>query len=140
MREAERMFHLGRIHGADLTETAFEPPANFDIQSYANRGWSASFYEDMKRDFPRIRIRVPGAVADALANHWLMRHAEREEVKGEDNGDQVILSYHDHREGPLNFVYRFGPDFEILEPADARQEVADMAARMLARHSSQQGE
>ncbi|MFP6642367.1 MAG: WYL domain-containing protein [Candidatus Latescibacterota bacterium] len=52
MREAERMFHLGRIHGAELTERAFEPPADFDIQAYADRGWSASFYDDMKRDFP----------------------------------------------------------------------------------------
>ncbi|MBT6145276.1 MAG: YafY family transcriptional regulator [Gemmatimonadetes bacterium] len=132
MREAERMFHLGRIHGAELTETAFEPPADFDIRTYANRGWSRSFYEDMKRDYPRIRIRVPLDVADSLGNHWLMRHAEREpQADG-----WVVLSYHDHPEGPLNFIYRFGPDFEILEPAEARNELADMATRLLQRHNS----
>lgn len=130
MGAAERMFHLGRIHSAELTETPFEPPADFDIQSYANRGWSGSFYDDMKRDYPKIRVRVPVAVADSLATHWLMRHAERDEtVDG-----TVALSYHDHPEGPLNFVYRFGPDFEVLEPADARREIADMATRLLHRH------
>jgi predicted DNA-binding transcriptional regulator YafY len=133
MREAERMFHLGRIHAAEVTERSFEPPDDFQIQSYADRGWSGSYYEDMKREHPRVRVSVPKKVADSLAKHWLMRHAERQEV----GDDRVVLTYHDHPEGPLNFVYRFGPDFEVLEPAEARQGIADMAARLLERHSSE---
>ena len=31
------MFCLGRIHGAELTERTFEPPADFNIQAYALR-------------------------------------------------------------------------------------------------------
>lgn len=132
MRQAERMFHLGRIQAAEVTERSFDPPEDFSIESYANRGWSASFYEDMKRDYPRVRVRVPRQVADSMAKHWLMRHAERED----DGDDRVILTYHDHPEGPINFVYRFGLDFEILEPSEARQGIAEMAKRLLTRHDA----
>ena len=130
MRRAERMFHVGRILAAKVTEQGFDPPEDFRIESYRGRSWSRSFYEDMKREYPCIRVRVPQSVADSLADHWLMRHAERED----DGDDYAILSYHDHPEGPLNFVYRFGPDFEIIEPTETRRTIADMAAQLLERH------
>ena len=82
----------------------------------------------MKRDFPRIRIKVTKEVSEALKGDWVLRYADREETED----GKVILTYHDEVESHLYFMYRFGADCEVLEPKELRDRVVEQARKVLA--------
>ena len=129
LRNEQRMFHVTRIEGISLTDRDFEVPGAFDLKRLAGRGWAQSLTESLKRDYPRIRIKVSRKVSEKLRRDWLLRYAEREETP---NG-KIILTYHqDYLPLGLYFPYRFGTDCEVLEPEELRDQVIEQAKAVLA--------
>ncbi|MCG3132972.1 MAG: Protein PafC [Planctomycetes bacterium] len=117
-------FRVDRIREADLLDTEYEIPLDFDV-----RRWNRD------RDFAP----APGKVAARIrftgdAVRWV-----REELPGKDvlqQGDgSVVASVRVGTEAWfLSWLFQFGPDAEVLEPADLRERVAACCRRMLEFH------
>lgn len=135
LRGQERMFHVNRIKEISLTDRNFEVPKEFDLKSLADKGWAKSLAESMKRDYPRIRIKVTKEISEKLREDWLLRYANREETED----GKVILTYHDAVESHLYFMYRFGADCEVLEPKELRDQVVEQARKVLALYEGEEG-
>ena len=128
LRGKQRMFHVNRIKEISLTDRDFEVPEEFDLKSLADKGWAKSLAESMKRDCPRIRIKVTKEVSEALKGDWLLRYADRKETPD----GKILLTYHDDLPSQLYFMYRFGPDCEVSEPKELRDRVVEQAKKVLA--------
>lgn len=133
LRGQQRMFHLARIDAIRLTDRDFQIPEEFELERLADRSWARSLAESLKREQPRIRIKVTAKLAERLQQSWLLRYAEREVALD----GRVILTYHDDPLSALHFVYPFGADCEVLEPAELRQQVVGRARRVLALYGGQ---
>ena len=129
------MFHVNRIKEIPLTDRDFEVPEEFDLKSLTDKSWAKSLAESMKRDYPRIRIKVTKEVSEALREDWLLRYADRKETED----GKVILTYHDEVESHLYFMYRFGADCEVLEPEELRDRVVEQARKVLMLYGGREG-
>jgi predicted DNA-binding transcriptional regulator YafY len=106
-----RVYRVSRFASVRLREDRFDRPEGFDL---------ASYWEESSRAFetnrPRIEVKV-------RASELVLRHLPRD-TRGE-NG--VFAVGFENLEEAFRDLLRFGPDVEVLEPAELRERIAASA-------------
>lgn len=115
-------FRIDRIKSAELLDTEYEIPADFDVKSWRS-----------DRDFvPRpgrvvARVRFTG---DAV--RWARDELPRKDVAEQPDGSVVASIRVASEAWFLSWLFPFGPGFEVLEPPELREKVAATCRAMLA--------
>jgi len=125
-----RTYRVSRIADARATTAAFERPTDFDLVAF----WaeSTAAYE---HGAPRVRVtvRVPVDRLDRLAvaiGGPAVRDAER--LPDHEPAGWIRLSLNlDRPDDVAGRLLAAGPDIEVLEPADVRARVAQLAAAVV---------
>jgi len=106
-----RVHRVSRFASVRVREDRFDRPEGFDLPSY---------WEESSRAFetnrPRIEVKV-------RASELVLRHLPRD-TRGE-NG--VFVVGFENLEEAFRDLLRFGPDVEVLEPAELRERIAASA-------------
>jgi predicted DNA-binding transcriptional regulator YafY len=131
--EQLRTYRASRVAGARLLDDQFQRPDGFELSAF----WaeSSAAYE---RDTPRVDVTLRvnpermGLLADAVG----MRVVDNAVRLGDADPDgwlrlRVRLDWPDEAAARL---LRAGPQVEVLEPAEIRTQVADLARRIAARY------
>jgi predicted DNA-binding transcriptional regulator YafY len=106
-----RVYRVSRFASVRLREDAFERPEGFDL---------ASYWVESSRAFEASRSRVEVKVrASSLVLRFLPR-----DTRGEDGA--FVVGFQNLEEA-FRELLRFGPDIEVLEPADLRERIAASA-------------
>ena len=136
MREGQpRTYRVSRIEAAELRDERFERPESFDLAEY----WAESIaaYE---RDVPRLAVTVrvhPSALPRLamLTGGTAVGDAERLTTDDPEGWAHLRL----RMEWPEDAACRLagmGADMEVLEPAQLRERVVELARGALARHGA----
>jgi predicted DNA-binding transcriptional regulator YafY len=106
-----RVYRVSRFASVRIREDGFERPDGFDLASY----WDESS-RAFETNRPRIEVKV-------RASELVLRHLPRD-TRGE-NG--VFVVGFESLEEAFRDLLRFGPDVEVLEPAELRERIAASA-------------
>jgi predicted DNA-binding transcriptional regulator YafY len=109
-----RVYRVSRFASVRIREEGFERPEGFDLASYWEE-WSRAF----EASRPRIEVKV-------RASELVLRFLPRD-TRGE-NG--VFVVGFENLEEAFRELLRFGPDIEVLEPAELRERIAATAAEV----------
>jgi predicted DNA-binding transcriptional regulator YafY len=124
----DRTYRISRILELELAE-GFERPTDFDLEDYW-RGWSEQFE---RRMYPRIAVVRMSPRARALVPFYLGTvgaRALREAADPDEDGwSRVELPVEPH-DAALGELLRFGPDVQVLEPPELREQVAEAVRKM----------
>ncbi|HET9947749.1 MAG TPA: WYL domain-containing protein [Longimicrobiales bacterium] len=118
-QECVRIFRLDRILAADLTDTTFERPADFDPDDYVHDGRVYHAGAD-----ELVRVRYSPRVA-----RWIRERAVWESAPLEELDDGSVIVDH-HAADPLWAVchaLQYGAEAEVLEPDGVRALVRQVA-------------
>lgn len=129
-----RAHRVSRITRAELLPESFLRPADFDLADYWTR-WTAEFEESLDGLPVTVRLTTAGLAALPEVPGDTTSGA-RATPDPEDGWHRLVL----HFDSPLAARRRllgFGPDAEVLEPADVRADLAESARRTAVRY--QQG-
>jgi len=137
LRDGEpRTYRVSRIEEAEALDERFERPLDFDLAAY----WtdSTAAYE---RDVPRVPavLRVDPARLELLASvigGSTVESAERLPTDGDADGWQRLRLEIDWPEDAAMRLAGMGGWVEVIEPAELRASVIDLARRSLARHGA----
>lgn len=124
LRDDLRNFRLDRIQRMQVTMGHFEPPEDFDLETYLEeRGTSPSNH--------RIRIRF-----DETAYRWARRSipAEIEEERSVDGGREVTF-YFENLDYVAHWLLRYGSQAHVLEPEALKAGVRELAEEMAAQYA-----
>jgi len=129
-----RTYRVSRIEDAEALDERFERPPDFDLAAY----WAASTaaYE---RDVPRMEavVRVDPAqlgLLDTLVGGTTLHQAEQLPDGGDPEGWMRLRLEIDWPEDAAARLVGMGGALEVVEPAELRDRVADLARGSLARH------
>ncbi len=120
LRQAERTFHLGRIHQARLQHADrrapdFAVPAGFAISAHVER----RPWEFPQHPPAEVVIRLAARLVPAIPELF----GRRAQVTAGPNGALVRLHV-SHRQALIAAVLPYGAAAEVLEPMELRQEIA----------------
>lgn len=126
-----RAHRASRITRADMLPEPFIRPAGFDLADYWAR-WTTEFEESLDRLPVTVRLTTAGlaALPEVLGD---TTSGARATPDPEDGWHRLVL----HFDSPLAARRRllgFGPDAEVLEPADVRADLAESARGTAARY------
>ncbi len=123
-----RTYRVSRVRDACVTDAPCTRPECFDLAAYWEQS-SADFVAALPR-YP-VTLRAPG---DLLAHITGMLRPGRIEHTGEPDADgRIILRVRfDILEEAAGYVFRFGTQVEVLEPAELRDWLARTAASVAA--------
>jgi predicted DNA-binding transcriptional regulator YafY len=132
--EQIRTYRVSRVLRATPLDERFDRPTDFDLASY----WadSSAAYE---RDAPRIdlTVRVPTrrlGLLRALVGERAI--AESEQIGEPDDDGWVRLRLRvDWPDEVPRTLLGMGPDLEVVEPADVREKIAELARDVMGRYS-----
>lgn len=112
-----RVYALGRMTRCVATNKAFSPPDDFDPAAYIDPALGVFVNEDPVQ----VAIRFDPSVADKIRERaW---HPDQRIEEQADGG--IILRYTSNQQSQTLFwVSQWGPNAEILEPADLRRRAA----------------
>ncbi|MDX6400273.1 MAG: hypothetical protein QOF27_879, partial [Gaiellaceae bacterium] len=111
-----RVYRVSRFASVRAREQGFERPEGFELASYWDE-WSRSF----EASRPKVEVKVR---ASELVRRFLPG-----EPRGEDG---VYVVGFENLEEAFRELLRFGPDAEVLEPAELRTRVASAATEVAA--------
>ncbi|NBB91067.1 MAG: WYL domain-containing protein [Spirochaetes bacterium] len=112
-----RIYALGRFTGAKATTYRFTPPADFDAAEYIDPAFGV-FLGGETRD---IAVHFDATVAAKIRERqW----HPRQEIAEQDDGAIVLRLRTNQTQQTLFWVSQWGPNAEILEPADLREQAA----------------
>jgi predicted DNA-binding transcriptional regulator YafY len=105
-----RVYRVSRVASVRPLEQDFERPAGFEL---------AAFWDEWSRDFEqrRPRVEVTLRVAEDVRRYL------PGEPRIDDEGRAVVAF--ENLGSAFRELLRFGPDVEVLEPAELRERVAD---------------
>jgi predicted DNA-binding transcriptional regulator YafY len=132
--EQIRTYRISRFSRVTQTGDGFERPADFDLAEH----WHASIAE-YERDTPRIEVmvriheRAIGLLAD-LVGIRAVRAAE--ELPEPAAGWRRLRLWADWPEEVPGRLLALGDRLEVLEPAEVRQRVVELANGVIARHGA----
>jgi predicted DNA-binding transcriptional regulator YafY len=106
-----RVYRVSRFASVLVREDGFDRPEGFDL---------ASYWEESSRAFEASRSRVEVRVR---ASEPVLRFLPRD-TRGENGA--FVVGFQDLEEA-FRELLRFGPDIEVLEPADLRERIAASA-------------
>jgi proteasome accessory factor C len=113
-----RFYRLDRIDAAAMLAESFEVPADFALKQVISNGRPFS-----GREIATMRVRYSPRIA-----RWI---AERESVPLDKDGSITITHQVADRGWAVRHVLQYGPDAEVLEPAELRGEIAKRLTAML---------
>jgi proteasome accessory factor B len=127
--EEVRIYALGRFTDAKTTAYRFDAPADFDPAEYIDPAFGVFLGGETRG----IAVRFDPAVASKIRERqW---HPEQEIEEQADGG--IILRFRTNQsQQTLFWVSQWGPNAEILEPADLREQAAAWTAAAAARYRS----
>ena len=117
--EGVRVFRLDRIRDGRATDEAFDMPADFEVDGIVRDG--RVFHADRA---DRLVIRYSERIA-----RWI---AERERRDVSADGSLTIEHPMADTDWAVRHVLQYGPDAEVLEPAEVRDAVRDRLLKMRA--------
>ncbi|MET8076370.1 WYL domain-containing protein [Streptomyces sp. NPDC005303] len=119
-----------RITAAELLPEPFVRPTDFDLSAYWGR-WTAEFEASLDRLAVTVRLTPAGlaALPQVLGD---TESAARATVDPDEPGRHRLMLHFDDRQAACRRLLGFGPDAEVLEPADVREELAATARRTAA--------
>ncbi len=129
-------YRISRFRRATALNERFDRPQNFDLGAYWTES-TAAYEEHAER--VEVTLRIAPAAIDALADiagTKAVRQAERlTPPEGDPDGWVVLRLRMDWpREVPARLV-ALGADAELLEPAELRPKIAEIAQRVVDRYS-----
>lgn len=129
-----RTYRASRIDAAELSDERFERPPDFDLAEYWTESTAA--YE---RDAPRVAVVVRVApeqidALDALVGGRAVRASEPLEAHDDPDGWTHLRLMIDWPEDAAARLVGMGRNLEVLEPAELRNQVLELARGSLARH------
>jgi predicted DNA-binding transcriptional regulator YafY len=107
-----RVYRVSRVVSARVLEEAFERPGGFEL---------TAFWEEWSRAFEQNRPRVEVTVRVSEAARRFLPREQRLEPDG-----RVVVAF-EHLGDAFRELLRFGPDVEVLAPAELRSRVAESA-------------
>lgn len=128
LRQERRVFKLDRIKSVALLDASFEPPPNFDLQSFLAGGWGIMRGLDSPVEDVTLRF-SPTAARWIVDEEW---HPSQRLEHGADGTMTFRVTIQITPEFQ-RWVLRFGRDVEVIGPASLRDWLRDEARAMLAR-------
>jgi proteasome accessory factor C len=113
-----RLFRLDRMETVELTAAGFDVPADFSLSRVMREG--RLFITE--RPPARMTVRYSARIA-----RWI---AEREDRQPASDGTLTVEYPLADRAWAVRHVLQYGPDAEVLEPADVREEIRRRLAEM----------
>lgn len=118
-----RTYRVSRMRQAETLDRPASRPADFDIAAYWER--SATEFREKLPQYHAVFLAKPSVV------HWIRYRGWRlEEETPQGELVRVHLRF-DAEAEVLQFALSFGPDVELLEPAELRARVLEAATGML---------
>ena len=123
--EADRVltFKLVRFHSVELANDRFHYPEDFSLEDYLAPTW-----ELMHGETARIRVRFAPRLAPIIREQ--QRHPTQQLEQQPDGS--IVLTVEANPEELSWWVLGFGAEAEVLEPAELRQRMKEVAAQLLA--------
>ena len=106
-----RIYRVSRFASIRVREDGFERPEGFDLAEYW-RDWSQSF----EASLPRVEVKLRASE--------LVRRRLPEDLRSA--GDACVVGFQS-LEDAFRELLKFGPDAEVLEPAELRERIAAAA-------------
>jgi len=117
-REGIRIFRLDRVESLETLDQGFAVPASFTPDQYLTD--RRAFYAEKPET---LRVRYGPAIA-----RWI---AEREGKRPDGDGSVTIDHSLADAEWAVRHVLQYGPDAEVVEPAEVRKEIRRRLATLL---------
>jgi proteasome accessory factor C len=117
-------FRVDRIREAHLLEAEYEVPADFDVKAWKNDN---DFLPKPGRLVAKVRF-----TGDAV--RWAREELPRKDVAEQPDGSLVASIRVRTEAWFLGWLLQYAPGFEVLEPPELRDRVAETCRRMLAFH------
>lgn len=129
LRDARRTFKIERIVGAELLDSTYVIPDDFDPYAQLASAWSVMDEAEVE-----VRLRFSPAVSGRVReNVW---HVSQRLIDTDDGGCELTLRVGGIRE-VRTWVLSWGGEVEVLDPPALRDEVREHAQRILAHYSVQ---
>jgi predicted DNA-binding transcriptional regulator YafY len=106
-----RVYRVSRFVSVRIREDSFERPDHFDLEAYWDE-WSRTF----EASRPRVEVKL-------RASELALRHLPRDLQRG----DGVYTVGFENLEEAFRELLKFGPDAEVIEPAELRERIAETA-------------
>ncbi len=131
-----RSYRVSRVLNAEATEASFARPPDFDLAAY----WEQST-ADFKANLPRYpaTLRADPAIIPAMRRADRYAHVEHVGAP-ESDGWLTVSMLFEEEHNALEYVLRFGPQVEVVEPAALRARIIQAAERVLACYAQRTGE
>ncbi len=126
-RDRPVTFRLDRIRDAELLESEYEIPDDFDIQEWRD---ASDFTPPPGRVTARVLFRGMGA-------RFAREELPRRDVKDLPGGEVVARVQVRSEAWFLGWLLPYGPDAEVLDPPEMRELVAETCRRILAYHDGE---
>lgn len=125
-----RTYRVSRIVDARIRDAPCRRPDGFDLEAYWQQS-AAEFRSALPRYPVTLRV-APEALG--LLRAWLsFARIEHETAPDADGWVPLVIDVQAEHEA-LALVFRFGPCVEVVEPADLRAKVIEMAGRVAKLH------
>jgi predicted DNA-binding transcriptional regulator YafY len=125
-----RVFRVDRIRSADELDVPAERPTGFDLASYWGQ-WETEYAARLPTFSTRVRL-GPAADRHKDSMGMLSPRSSTESARDPDGWARQTLLF-DDREWALIALQALGPEVEILEPDDLREELAARARQLFDR-------
>jgi predicted DNA-binding transcriptional regulator YafY len=109
-----RVYRVSRFVSVRVREDGFERPDDFELAAYWQE-WSRTF----EASRPRVEVKL-------RASDLALRHLPRDLQRG----DGVYTVGFENLEEAFRELLKFGPDAEVLEPAELRERIAETAGEV----------
>jgi predicted DNA-binding transcriptional regulator YafY len=127
---ATRLWRADRVEEIHTTNQPVEANPAFDVRSLLGRAWLRSAMSEWSRESP-VRIRLTDAQAERLRGDWYYGQATFEPL----DDQTVIMTFGESQRDHVFALLRWlGPNAELLEPRDWRQQLRDELSAMAARY------
>jgi predicted DNA-binding transcriptional regulator YafY len=123
-----RTYRVSRIREARVTTEAFVCPADFDLAAYWEQA-TADFKSTLPRYF--VVLRASPAILPYLRNAGYYSHLERLGEQGAAGWTTVYMRF-DVESAARMCLAGLGPDVEVLEPQELREQILELARRTVA--------
>ena len=130
LREEVRMFVPARIKQLQVWDEGFEPPADFHVDDFLDGSFRVMRGDGKPR---QIRLRFKPSAARYVAEKvW---HPSQQIQKKKD-GSLILTLALDHFLEVKRWVLAYGPECEVLEPAELREEVRQKLRKAASQYGS----
>jgi predicted DNA-binding transcriptional regulator YafY len=116
-----RVYRVSRFVSVRVREDRFERPDDFELAAYWEE-WSRTF----EASRPRVEVKL-------RASELALRHLPRDLQRG----DGVFTVGFENLEEAFRELLKFGPDAEVIEPAELRARIAETASEVAQLYSVQ---